>query len=257
LNVASEVGIPISDDANVIPSSFNLSSDLYFIERILSRLGNLGKNYSSISSDNRLVATIKKDILEKDLGIGSLAEKLRTYSPIEDIRINPNFNIYINRNTEVASIKNLFLDFKINGSWLPFSDLSDGTKRIFIIISELSWSWSTFTLINQKKYKPVKLQLFFIEEPELGIHPHQLYDLMRFIKEQSSNKQIIITTHSPDVLDIIDKENLDRIIIANYELDKGTQLRHLTDNEKKKATTFLENEAFLSDYWKHSTLETR
>ena len=94
-----------------------------------------------------------------------------------------------------------------------------------------------------------------LEEPELGIHPHQLHLLMQFIKEQSRHKQIIITTHSPQVLDTIGSDELDRIIICEYDGKNGTQLRHLTEKEISKAKKYMKEEAFLSDYWRFSDLE--
>ena len=66
-------------------------------------------------------------------------------------------------------IENIQLDFKIDGRWLPWSQLSDGTKRLFYIIAEVS---------NNEA-------LILIEEPELGIHPHQFNLLMDFLKEQA------------------------------------------------------------------------
>ena len=78
---------------------------------------------------------------------------------------------------------------------------------------------------------------------------------MDFIKERSKHQQIILTTHSPQVLDVLGKDELDSIILCEMT-DKGSQLRHLEDQEKKKAIHYMENDAFLSDYWRFSDLET-
>jgi predicted ATP-dependent endonuclease of OLD family len=103
--------------------------------------------------------------------------------------------------------------------------------------------------------KDSDLNIVLLEEPELGIHPHQLHQLMQFIKEQSKEKQIILTTHSPQVLDAIEPDELDRIIICHSEPKNGTQLNHLTDEQIKKAKKYMTSEAFLSDYWRFSDLE--
>ena len=94
-----------------------------------------------------------------------------------------------------------------------------------------------------------------LEEPELGIHPHQLHQLMQFIKEQSREKQIILTTHSPQVLDVLGPDELDRVIICHSDPKNGTQLSHLTEKEIAKAKKYMKEEAFLSDYWRFSDLE--
>ena len=97
--------------------------------------------------------------------------------------------------------------------------------------------------------------IILIEEPELGIHPHQFKKLMDFLIEESRSKQIIITTHSPQSLDSLDENELNRIIIAySTNSESGTQLRHLDEREISKAHQYIKDD-FLSDYWLYSDLE--
>jgi predicted ATP-binding protein involved in virulence len=202
---------------------------------------------------------IKKSInpiLKKTEEIKSILNK---YSPIEDIRFSDNYNIFITEDNENFTITNFFIEFKINGSWLPFSNLSDGTKRLFYIISEV------FENKENTNNRPISIgwaadeseisRIILIEEPELGIHPHQFHKLMEFLKEESEHKQIIITTHSPQSLDSINEDELNRIIIAYAANSKeGTKLRHLDETEIIKAKAYIK-EDFLSDYWLYSDLE--
>jgi len=178
--------------------------------------------------------------------------------PVEEIRFNPFINIHFDKELEVYTISNIFLEYKINGSWLPYSNLSDGTKRLFYIISELYIGPNAGGLTrwqNDFKGENISKNIILMEEPELGIHPHQLHQLMTFIKEQSSNKQIILSTHSPMVLDVLGKDELHRIIIAsNDDPKKGSQFRHLTEKEMEKARLYMDGD-YLSDYWKYSDLE--
>jgi predicted ATPase len=97
--------------------------------------------------------------------------------------------------------------------------------------------------------------LILIEEPELGIHPHQFNLLLDFLREQSENKQIIISTHSPKALDHLEPNELDNILITYYDLKRGTQIRHLTSRQKTKAKSYIKEVGFLSDYWMLSDLE--
>ena len=125
---------------------------------------------------------------------------------------------------------------------------------MFYIISEVVsedyffFRYSNFGEANSNS------RIILIEEPELGIHPHQLHKLMLFLKEQSRTKQIIITTHSPEVLNILDGDELDSIILSYSDKEKGTLMRHMADKEKTKAKAYIK-EDFLSDYWMHSNLE--
>lgn len=161
---------------------------------------------------------------------------LDQYTIIKKIRLNPNINIY--RAESRIIIENLYIDFYINNDWLPWSFLSDGTKRLFYLISEC---------ISRDR------GVLLIEEPELGIHPHQLYKLLEFLKEQAKEKQIIISTHSPLVLDALNEKELNRIIIAEYS--NGTKFRHLSKAEISKAKAYIKEVGDLSTYWLHSDLE--
>ncbi len=98
--------------------------------------------------------------------------------------------------------------------------------------------------------------LVMLEEPEVGIHPDQLYKLMDFLKEQSKYKQIIITTHSPDALNILTTNELHKIIVTRFDPEKGTLMHHLSPRKIKKARLYMSTEGLaLKDFWVHSNLE--
>jgi len=167
-----------------------------------------------------------------------IKENLKKYSPIQDVKFNENLNIY--KDEKSITIENLKIDFKINNKWVPWSLLSDGTKRLFYIIAEISNLESGFVLV---------------EEPELGIHPHQFSLIMEFLKKESESKQIIISTHSPQALNQLNENELSQILITSYDSKKGTQIKHLTVSQKKKAIRYMNEVGFLSDYWLLSDLE--
>ncbi len=166
-------------------------------------------------------------------------QNLQKFTPIQNLKINEEVEIKITNN--FIEISNLLFTFDLDGNNWKWNNLSDGTKRMFHIVTEIA-------LQDRGTY--------LIEEPELGIHPHQLSRLMDFIKEQSESKQIILTTHSPEVLNTLDIDELDRLIVARYDKDKGTQLRHLSDDDIKYAQSYMKDELFLSDYWVMSGFET-
>jgi hypothetical protein len=176
---------------------------------------------------------------------------ISNYCSIKAVRLSPDFHIVVENDGARQTIKNFFLEFSIEKDWLTFDLLSDGSQRLFYIISELIYTYRYNDLLLHKS----KLKVILLEEPELGIHPHQLHLLMQFIKEQAQKKQIIITTHSPQVLDTLEPDELDRIIICHYDPKTGTQLSHLSEKEESKAKKYMQAEAFLSDYWRFSDLE--
>jgi len=182
---------------------------------------------------------IDREIVLKNLYFKTpLKESLCRYSPITDIRFSSNLNIHSDGRT--TSIENLYPEFKISNNWVPWSYLSDGTKRLFYLI----YSVCQF-----------ERAIVLIDEPELGVHPHQFQQIMAFLKEESANKQIIIATHAPEALNILGHDELDRVIITEYSPKKGTTMRHLSAAQKKKAIAYATEVGYLSDYWLYSDLE--
>ncbi len=175
---------------------------------------------------------------------------IKTYSPIsslrfdiDDTRISKGEEYYDsedNFDEGHFEIQNLKVQFLIGNKWLSWDMLSDGTKRIFYLLFGVFVSKSTTILL---------------EEPELGIHPDQLFKLMDFLKEQSETKQIVITTHSPEVLNILGKHELDRITVTRYDGEKGTQMHHLSDKQVRKGQMYMDKVGYLSNFWVHSNLE--
>lgn len=165
------------------------------------------------------------------------AALLKKYTPVQDIKLNENINVY--KADYDIIVQNIVLNFKINNHWVPWSYLSDGTIRLFHIITEVLFGNSNIVLI---------------EEPELGIHPNQLFRIMDFLKVQSLKKQIIISTHSPISLDVLSPDELDAVIITKMT-KKGTVMQHLNKAQKDKAKAYIKKVGNLSAYWVHSDLE--
>lgn len=183
------------------------------------------------------IKSVVFDTFEGKKRVNKLAQSLKTFTPIQDIRLNENINAYVVDGNII--VENIILNFKVSNNWVPWSYLSDGTKRLFLIFTEIL-----------TRNSPVIL----IEEPELGVHPSQLYNLLNFLKRQSLEKQIIISTHSPISLDILGPEELDNIIITKMT-KAGTKMQHLNPSQKSKAQAYIKKVNSLSDYWLHSDLE--
>lgn len=72
------------------------------------------------------------------------------------------------------------------------SNMSDGTLRsLGVLVAAFQAS--------DMHHRPIPL--VGIEEPELAIHPGAATALLEALREASSRTQIILTTHSPDILD--------------------------------------------------------
>ena len=229
------------DTAGTFYASFDSDGDVTWSDIETLRL--VQRVYSELESkteyeQENVAALTRESILETMTIPANVRENLRMYSPILDIRFNENINIY--REDKGVTIENVKLEFLVNKTWLPWSQLSDGTKRIFYLISEITTH---------------ETSLILLEEPELGVHPHQFGQIMEFILEASKDRQIIISTHSPIALNHLQADQLDHILIAKYDLKKGTQIKHLVPAQKKKGKIYMDRIGQLSDFWMLSDLE--
>ena len=216
-----------------------IGNNLYFL--FIHLYNSVYSNYNKV---NKILESGKdddnffKNEFENDKKIIEIQNNLKLYTPISAIRISDGFSIKSNKVDEI-NVNYLRLEFLINGEWLDWQQLSDGTKRLFYIVAEIT--------AHEDK-------IILLEEPEIGVHPTQLFSLMNFLISQAKHKQIIISTHSPQVLNTLASYQLQSIIVAEMT-DKGTKMRHLTEKQIKKAKNYMATELSLGDYWLHSDLE--
>jgi AAA15 family ATPase/GTPase len=214
----------------------------YFFSYLFTGINSFLKRFFSTESDfnkYKKVSEIVNKITENEwFIIDTLRQNLTQFSPIQDIKIDWDLTrktINDEEDKQSVLIEGIDFQFYVNNEWINWTQLSDGTKRLFYLIGSVTYATEN--------------EIILIEEPELGVHPHQLALLMNFLKSESEDKQIIISTHSPQVLNCLKGEELDRIIVARHEGKAGTKLYHLSEEEKGYASEFMEKEAFLSDYW--------
>ena len=98
----------------------------------------------------------------------------------------------------IAKFKHGFTGQSKKAKWFESSQESDGTLRIAGIISALL------------QHPP--LAVIGIEEPELTIHPGAIPLLMNFFNQAKQSSQVIITTHSPELLDCVKNSENVRVV---------------------------------------------
>jgi predicted ATPase len=83
----------------------------------------------------------------------------------------------------------LSLEWYFSGQKEPFflSELSDGTVRMLC--------WAVVLL------SPEQPAMLVLDEPELGLHPAWMQTLAQWIERMSGQTQVVVSTHSPDLLD--------------------------------------------------------
>lgn len=163
--------------------------------------------------------------------IENISKNLERYSPINSIRIVPEPKILDDKDRKRVDFLNF--EFLVDDKWLNWNQLSDGTKRLFYIISEVT--------LNEG--------LCLVEEPELGMYPEQLDLIMLFLQQQAKHKQIIITTHAPRILDFLGDDELNRIILTRYIQEIGTKMHHLSEEDIQLIIEHREKKGYTSDLW--------
>ena len=116
------------------------------------------------------------------------------YKKIADMlnEVNPNFSgfdfNFIGGNIE------LMLEEKGLNSSVHVSNISDGTLRYLCLLSIL--------------FNPDRGRLVCIDEPEVGLHPDMIVNIANAIKEASEESTLIVSTHSDNLLNYFEVENL-------------------------------------------------
>jgi predicted ATPase len=106
--------------------------------------------------------------------------------------------------------------------YIPASMISDGTINITALIVALFF-----------EERPVTI----IEEPERNIHPALISKLVAVLKDASKRKQIIVTTHNPEMVKHV---NIEDITLITRDREGFSHLSRPVD--KKEVRTFLEHE---------------
>ena len=116
-----------------------------------------------------------------------------------------------------------------SGRLIPAARLSDGTLRYLSLLTIL--------------LDPDPPPLIAIEEPELGLHPDIVFDLARLLVDASQRTQLILTTHSPTLIDALTDYPSSVVVCDKY--DGQTRFKRL-DPEALEAW---KDEPGLGDVW--------
>jgi predicted ATPase len=117
---------------------------------------------------------------------------------------------------------------------LPASCLSDGTIIIFALIIALYFEDKPFIVI---------------EEPVSHIHPFLVARIMAMMKESSERKQLMITTHSTEVVKHV---SIADILLISRDSEGFSVISRPAD--KKEVRTFLENEIGIEELFVRNLL---
>jgi predicted ATPase len=122
---------------------------------------------------------------------------------------------------ELSPEKNLRVE-EVDGQKVQLSGLSDGTLRII----------AYYMLLYKDDLPP----LIGIEEPERNLHPAILTTIANILKKLSQRTQVIITTHSSQLLDCFNSDEINSdisVLLLSKKNSSGTQVSILDQLSKE------------------------
>jgi predicted ATPase len=117
---------------------------------------------------------------------------------------------------------------------LPAASLSDGTMTIFALIIALYFEDKPFIII---------------EEPVSHIHPFLVARVITMMKEASKSKQVMVTTHSTDV---VKHARIEDLLLISRDTEGFSVVSRPAD--KQEVRTFLENEIGIEELYVQNLL---
>lgn len=111
----------------------------------------------------------------------------------------------------VGPKETLQLRQRVHGSTDPWrfyaSSLSDGTLRAL----------AALVAVNQVRESEMPVRLVAVEEPEAALHPAASGALVEGLKEAAGRTQVLLTTHSPELLDRLNPDTDGLLVVAAHE----------------------------------------
>jgi len=120
--------------------------------------------------------------------------------------------------------------------YLPSSLISDGTINVMALILALYFSEKALTIV---------------EEPERNIHPHLISRITSMMMDASERKQIIVTTHNPEV---VKHSDLGSLLLVSRGRDGFSRIERPA--KKEQVRVFLKNDIGVEELFVQSLLES-
>ena len=135
-------------------------------------------------------------------------------------RVSGALNASANLTIEKQLIRGVDKIYLLDGSEksMPLEAASDGILRLI----------TYYIMLNDPELPP----LIAIEEPEQNLHPGALAGIADFLEQLAQRTQVIITTHSSQLLDAFDPESLSDkigILLLRNPQGRGTEVINLED----------------------------
>lgn len=181
---------------------------------------------SELEEDGSNLSLVLKSIVENKKKKRKFSNLIKDLLPFVDDLATDKF---ADRSLLFKLRENYFKD-----TYFPASFISDGTVNIAALLVALYFEEKGISII---------------EEPERNIHPNLISKVMDMMQDASKNKQIIVTTHSPEVVKHV---HLKDILLVSRDKDGFSRISR--PGEKKEVKIFLKNEMGIDELYVQNLL---
>ena len=187
----------------------NLDAKQFYVPNPIIRKG-LVENFIDSENLPRVIAKLKQVNPSK---FELLLDAYKQLFPdiesviVKEIQINKEGDVVVPDDMPFIvsnSIYLLFVRDKNLSKLIDFESMSDGAKRVFMIL----------TKIMMASMEERNISLIAIEEPENSIHPSLFRTYLQIIEELLDDCKVIITSHSPYVVSFME---LDSIYVGRHK----------------------------------------
>ena len=206
-----------------VPPSITFASEtgLYDIDPALARLHAPIAGKTELEENGSNLALVLREIVKDKEKKRKLVNLLQNVLPfVKDIDAKKSIEKAV-----MLTIKEEYYEDKS----LPSDLLSDGTINIVALIVALYFE-------EQK--------IVIIEEPERNIHPSLISSVVNMMQDASSNKQIIVTTHSPIV---VKHAGLDNLLFVSRDFNGYSHVSK--PNQQEDLKIFMQNDLGLDEIY--------
>ena len=222
-----ETEFPLFLMPSSLPESVLGSFSIYDFDPKLSKIAVPIAGKVDLEEDGENLAIVLKNIMAKDDEKRKFFNLVKYLLPFVD-------------DLDVERFIDGYLLFKLQETYsekyLPASLVSDGTVNMIALIIALYFEDESLTII---------------EEPEKNIHPYLISKVVEMMEDASARKQIIVTTHNPEMVRYAKKED---ILLVSRDEEGFSSISRPSDKEHVK--TFLENGLRMEELYVDNFLET-
>ncbi len=227
-NDKTELALQIVENLEKHPILFELKKiieSLKFYDRFDTSSNSKLRQYASFS--------IEKSLNQNGDNLITLlnnfdCEEIEVFDKIAEYleKINPHFRDF--KFNYFGSKILLALREKCLNRTIIFEQISDGTLQYLLLLS---------IFLN-----PERGSVVCIDTPEIGLHPDMIHAISELISYASENTQMIITTHSPTLLNIFE---LNSLRVFEKDDKNETIISHKSENDLPATA----NNQTLGDLW--------